>query len=149
MTFTEQFLDRPPFCLSSFFSSFGFQEQTCFYPWLVWLSGLSAGLQTKKSPVHIPVRAHTWVVGQVPSWATDGCISHTSMFLPSPSLSLPLSIKINKVLKKNKLVLNLFNYASFSHCSFTSSLMSCHHVGMSPATSGNYLCKTDLKYRTV
>ena len=29
-------------------------------PWLVWLSGLSAGL--------CPDRAHAWVTGQVPSW---------------------------------------------------------------------------------
>ena len=32
-------------------------------PWLVWLSGLSAGPRTKGSPVQFPVRA----VGQVPS----------------------------------------------------------------------------------
>ena len=37
-----------------------------FPPWLVWLSGLSAGLQTKGLPVRFPVRAHAWVVGQVP-----------------------------------------------------------------------------------
>ena len=37
-------------------------------PWLVWLSGLSAGLQTKRSLVRFPVRAHAWVVGQVSSW---------------------------------------------------------------------------------
>ena len=36
-------------------------------PWLVWLSGLSAGLQTKGSPVRFLVRAHAWVAGQVPS----------------------------------------------------------------------------------
>ena len=36
-------------------------------PWLVWLSGLSAGLRTKGSPVWFPVRAHAWVAGQVPS----------------------------------------------------------------------------------
>ena len=38
------------------------------FPWLVWLSGLNAGLQTKGSLVRFPVRAHTWVAGQVPSW---------------------------------------------------------------------------------
>ena len=37
-------------------------------PWLVWLSGLSTCLWTKGSPVRFPVRAHAWVVGQVPSW---------------------------------------------------------------------------------
>ena len=31
-----------------------------------WLSGLSAGLQTKGSLVQFPVRAHTWVMVQVP-----------------------------------------------------------------------------------
>ena len=35
-------------------------------PWLVWLSGLSAGLRSKGSRVRFPVRAHAWVVGQVP-----------------------------------------------------------------------------------
>ena len=35
------------------------------WPWLVWLSGLSAGLQTKGSLVRFPVRTHAWVAGQV------------------------------------------------------------------------------------
>ena len=35
--------------------------------WLVWLSGLSASLQTKKLPVGFPVRAHACVAGQVPN----------------------------------------------------------------------------------
>ena len=34
--------------------------------WLVWFSGLSNGLQTKRSLVQFPVRAHAWVAGQVP-----------------------------------------------------------------------------------
>ena len=60
-------------------------------PWLVWLSGLSAGLQTKGMPVQFPVRTHAWVAGQVPS---RGHVrgNHTVMFL---SLPFPLS-KINK-----------------------------------------------------
>ena len=37
-------------------------------PWLVWLNGLSASLQTKKLLVQFPVRAHAWVAGQVPTW---------------------------------------------------------------------------------
>ena len=37
-------------------------------PWLVWLSGLSAGLQTKGSPVRFPGWALAWVTGQVPWW---------------------------------------------------------------------------------
>ena len=32
-------------------------------PWLVWLSGLSAGMQTKGLSVRFPVRAHAWVAG--------------------------------------------------------------------------------------
>ena len=35
-------------------------------PQLVCLSGLSASLQTKRLLVHFPVRAHAWIVGQVP-----------------------------------------------------------------------------------
>ena len=37
-------------------------------PWLVWLSELSTGLWTKRLPVEFPVKAHAWVVGQVPGW---------------------------------------------------------------------------------
>ena len=62
-------------------------------PWLVWLSGLSAGLQTKGLPVRFPVGAHTWVAGQVPS---RGCVrgNHILMFLSlSFSLPFPLSKK--------------------------------------------------------
>ena len=60
--------------------------------WLVWLSGLSAGLQTKALLVQFPVRAHAWVAGQVPS---RGCSrgSHTLMFLSLSFPPLPLSLK--------------------------------------------------------
>ena len=58
-----------------------------FGPWLVWLSGLSAGQQTKGSLVRVPVRAHAWVVGQVPSRGRARG-NHTLMFL-SLSFSLP------------------------------------------------------------
>ena len=63
-------------------------------PWLVWLSGLSVVLRTKVSLVRFPIRAHSWVAGQVPRM---GCTrgNHTSLFL-SLSPSLPLSLKINK-----------------------------------------------------
>ena len=37
-------------------------------PWLVWLSGLSTGLQTERLPVRGPVRTHAWIAGQVPIW---------------------------------------------------------------------------------
>ena len=33
----------------------------CTRPWLAWLSGLRAGLQTKRLLVRFPVRAHVWV----------------------------------------------------------------------------------------
>ena len=46
------------------------------YPWLVWLSGLSAGLQTKGLLVRFPVRAHAWVVGQVPSMGMQEANTH-------------------------------------------------------------------------
>ena len=35
-------------------------------PWLVWLSGLSASLQTEGLPIRFLVRAHAWVLGLVP-----------------------------------------------------------------------------------
>ena len=61
---------------------------------LVWLSGLSVGLQTKALPVWFPVRAHAWVAGQVPSW---GCMrgNHilTFLFLSFSLLSLLSKIK--------------------------------------------------------
>ena len=52
-------------------------------PWLVWLSGSSAGLQTKGLPVLFPVRAHAWVTSQVPS--RGGCERQ-----PHIDVSLPL-----------------------------------------------------------
>ena len=65
-----------------------------FQPWLVWLSGLSAGLQNKGSLVRFPVRAHAWVAGQVPSGGrTRG--NHTLMFL-SLFFSLPSPPSKNK-----------------------------------------------------
>ena len=74
-------------------------------PWLVWLSGLSAGLRTKGLPVQFPVRTLVWVVGQVPSWGrTRG--NHTLMFL---SLSLPspsLKIKIKSFKKRYTFIIS-------------------------------------------
>ena len=69
-----------------FFSArpISYLKSTVFTPWLVWLSGLSASLQTKKLPVQFPVRAHAWVVGQDPIWGNAR--GNLSMFL---SLSLP------------------------------------------------------------
>ena len=52
-------------------------------PWLVWLSGLSASLQTKGLLVPFPVRAHAWVAGQVPSGeCTRERQPHTDVSLP-------------------------------------------------------------------
>ena len=64
-------------------------------PWLLWLSGLSASLQTKGLLVQYPVRAHAWVTGQVPR----GCVgsNHILVFLYLSS-ALPPSLKINKIL---------------------------------------------------
>ena len=63
-------------------------------PRLVWLSGLSASLQTKGLPVRLPVRACAWVAGQVPSGEhTRG--NHTLMFL-SHSFSLPSPLSKNE-----------------------------------------------------
>ena len=58
-------------------------------PWLVWLCGLSASLQSKGYLVRFPVRTRAWVLGQVPS---RGCArgNHTLF------LSLPSPLKINK-----------------------------------------------------
>ena len=74
-----------------------------FGPWLVWLSGLSDSLRSNESSVHFPVRAHACEVGHVPS---KGSVrgNYTLMF-HSLSPFLPLSLKINKILKRN----NMFN----------------------------------------
>ena len=37
-------------------------------PWLVWLNGLSAGLQTKNLLIQFAFRAHAQIVGRVPNW---------------------------------------------------------------------------------
>ena len=56
-------------------------------PRLMWLSGLSAGLWTKRLPVQFPVRADAWVVGQVPSW--EHARGNLSMFLSHIDVSFP------------------------------------------------------------
>ena len=60
----------------------------------MWLSGLSVRLRTKGSLVGFTVRAHVWVVGQVPS---RGCVrgNHTLDFL-SLSFSVPSLLSKNK-----------------------------------------------------
>ena len=70
-----------------------------FEPWLVCLSGLSTGLQVKKTLARFPIRAHAWVAGQAPGWGAherqpiDVSLTH-QCFFPSLSPSL-LSLKIN------------------------------------------------------
>ena len=70
-------------------------KRICILPWLLWLSGLSAGVWTKGSPVQFPVRASAWVVGQVLSRGRSRG-NHTLMFL---SLSFSLSLSKNKQTK--------------------------------------------------
>ena len=69
----------------------------------MWLSGLSASLQTKGSPVQFPVGAHAWVAGQVPS-SRRARGNHRMIFL-SLSFSHPSPVsnnKINKIFKNRK-----------------------------------------------
>ena len=68
-------------------------------PWLVWFSGLSASLWTKRSQVRFPVRAHAWVVGQVPGWQLTRD-NHTLVFL-FLSFSIPSPLSKNKFKKEN------------------------------------------------
>ena len=69
----------------------------------MWLSGLSAGLWTKGSPVQFPVRAHAWLWARFPA---GGAGEATTYWCFSPCLSPslpPLSKnKPNKILKKEK-----------------------------------------------
>ena len=67
--------------------------------WLVWLSGLNAGLQTKGLLVQFPVRVYAWVAGQVPSWGVHEKQPHIDASLPV-SPSFPLYLKINKIFLK-------------------------------------------------
>ena len=57
------------------------------HPWLVWISGLSAGLWTKRLLVQFPVRAHAWGAGQVPSWGHAR--GNQWMYLSHIDVSLP------------------------------------------------------------
>ena len=68
--------------------------KVCLQPWLVWLSGLSTGLQTKALLVQFLVRACAWVVGQVSSRRRMRS-NHTLMFL-SLSFSFPSPLSKNK-----------------------------------------------------
>ena len=59
-------------------------------PWLVWLSGLSSGLQTKGPLVGFPIRAQAWVAGQVGP-PSRGRSRGNKLFLYLFSLPFPLS----------------------------------------------------------
>ena len=78
-------------------------------PWLVWLSGLSTGLQSKRSLVLFPIRAHAWVAGKVCSWvftwghvrsSQSMFVSHVDVCLTHWFLSLPIFLP--SPLSKNK-----------------------------------------------
>ena len=87
-----------PFCIQTRFISPPFINRHLSYfegfffvitkdtPRLVWLSGLSTGLQTKRSQVWFPVRAHAWVASQVPNKGhmSGNC---TLMFLSLKSIN--------------------------------------------------------------
>ena len=64
--------------------------------WLVWLSGLSASLWTKGSPVQFLVRAHASAASQVPSWGYVREATTHWCFSASLSPSLSLSLKVSK-----------------------------------------------------
>ena len=66
-------------------------DQKYYVSWC--LSVLGVIPQTKRSPVRFPVRAHVWVVGQVPGWGHGR--GNGSRFL-SLSLSLPSPLSNNK-----------------------------------------------------
>ena len=72
---------------------------------LYTLAGVAQGtehrLQTKGLPIQFPVRVQAWAAGRFPVGATWEATAHWC-FSPSPSLSLPFSLKINKNLKKKK-----------------------------------------------
>ena len=55
---------------------------------MVWLSGLNTSLGAKRSLVQFPLRAHAWVVGQIPSWGH--VIGNRMMYLSHIDVSLPL-----------------------------------------------------------
>ena len=86
----------------------------------MWLSRLSASLQTKGSPVWFPLRAHAWVEARCP---VVGIWAATTRwywgFSPSLSPSLPLCLKINKYISKSfeKHSLNIFIFTGFKFLS--------------------------------
>ena len=76
-------------------------------PWLVWLSRLGIIPQTERLPVEFPVKAHVWVLGQVPGWGQARRNRYIFLSFLPPFLSL----KINTIFK-NTLVL----WTHFGNC---------------------------------
>ena len=83
----------------------------------MWPSGLDIVPRSERSPVQSLVRAHAWVVGQIPSWggggmgeATDRCLSHMSMFLSLPFSLLYLLSKNKYVKCFKKKTINIWKY---------------------------------------
>ena len=76
------------------------------WPWLVWLSGWSIGLQTQGLPVQFPVRAHAWVAGDAPSrghMRRNHTVKVLSFFVPPfPSLKINKSNLKKRYAKNNK-----------------------------------------------
>ena len=94
------------FLLFLFFFFFYFLSRKiglCSTVQLALLSWLAFILKSERSLVRFPVRAHSSLAGSVPIWGMFGSqpmdvsLSHRCF---SPSPSLPLSLKINKILKK-------------------------------------------------
>ena len=102
----RNFIYFNPICIKV--QLFPLNKRISFSPCLVWLSGLSASMQTKGSPVLFPVRAHACVVGQAPVGGTQKATTHWFFSPASPSLSLSLKIKS---LKKKKRI----SFSSTSH----------------------------------
>ena len=69
--------------------------------WLVWLSGLTAGLQGRGSLVEFLGRGYAWVAGQVPGGGHVGG-SHTLMIDVSLPLFPPPFPSENKEIKSLK-----------------------------------------------
>ena len=83
-------------------------------PWLLWLSTLSASLWTKGFQVRFPVRAHAWVVGQVPGRGARDSVrgNHTLMFL---SFLLPL-LSLSKIIKTLKKMFSVISQMQIKPC---------------------------------
>ena len=78
-----------------------YQRKMYSRPWLVWLNGLSAGLQTKGSLVQFPIGHIPPLQARSPVGGTREATTHWCFF-PSLSPSFPLCLKINKCFFKKR-----------------------------------------------